>query len=234
MRIISAVVLLIAIAAFGFNSNENHFNDFQSEYQDNNANIEFEWAFGVLGKQGKTFVPIPIRKDTVLKTGDEMKMMVKLKKDCFVYVIYKDSQGEISLLFPYKISQFQTDYVKDKSYYIPKARGWMVLDTNKGKETFFLIASNERLLDLEVKLGDYLSAEQSNKKNLADALITEIRDLRRRNITFATIAEKPLTIGGNIRGTDTVEVSRRPDVADIATKIEANNFYSKTFTIDHK
>jgi len=31
-----------------------------------------------------------------------------------------------------------------------------------------------------------------------------------------------------------VEGARRPDVATIATQISANNFYSKTITIDHQ
>ncbi len=177
---------------------------------------------------------VPITRDTVLKSGDKFKMMVKLTRDCFVYVIYLDSQGEISLLFPYSMKQLQIDFSVDKNYYIPKGRDVMSLDDNKGKEKFFLVASTERLLDLEVKLGNYFSAEPTTRKPLADQVVTEIRDLRQHYTTFATLAEKPLTIGGNIRSTDTLKVERRPDVADIAVQIEANNFYSKTFTIDHQ
>ena len=110
----------------------------------------------------------------------------------------------------------------------------MMLDKNTGKEIFFLIGSAERLLDLEVKLGNYYSADPSNRKPLADEVVSEIRGLRKRYSTFATIAEKPLTIGGNIRSTDTVKVVRRLDVADISTQISAKNFYSKTITIDHQ
>jgi hypothetical protein len=202
--------------------------------QQNDANIEFDWAFGVLGYDGKTPVPISITRDTILKSGDEIKMMVKTTKDCYVYVVYLDSQGDLSLLFPYSIRQLQTDYIVAKPYYIPKGRNWMMLDKNTGKEIFFLVGSTERLLDLEVKLGNYYSADPSNRKSLADEVVSEIRGLRRRYSTFATIAEKPLTIGGNIRSTDTVKVMRRPDIADIATQISANNFYSKTITIDHQ
>jgi hypothetical protein len=202
--------------------------------QQNDANIEFEWAFGVLGYEGKTPIPIPITRDTVLKSGDEMKMMVKMTKDCFVYAVYLDSQGELALLFPYSIRQIQTDYVVAKPYYIPKGRNWMMLDKNTGKEIFFLVGSAERLLDLEAKLGNYFSADPADRKPLAQSVVSEIRGLRSRYSTFATLAEKPLSIGGNIRSTDTVKVVRRPDVADIATQISAKNFYSKTITIDHQ
>ena len=203
-------------------------------FQQSEVNIGFEWAFGVLTNKGKIMVPAPITRDTILKSGNEIKMMVKLTKNCYVYVVYYDSQGELSLLFPYTIRQLQTDYVMGKPYYIPKGRNWMTMDKNTGEEKFYLVASTERLLDLEVKLGNYFSADPADRKPLADEVVTEIRGLRKRYSTFATIAEKPLSIGGNIRSLDTVKVVRRPDVADIATEISANNFYSKTITIDHQ
>jgi hypothetical protein len=169
-----------------------------------------------------------------LKSGEEIKMMVKLTKDCFVYLVHQGSKGEVNLLFPYEIQQFQNDYKTDKNYYVPKGRNWSALDKNTGKEVFFLLASTERLLDLEVKIGNYLSADVSKKQTLAGDIVSEIRSVRKRYSTFSTIAEKPVTIGGNIRGTEKAEGARRPDVAAIATQISAKNFYSKTITIDHQ
>jgi hypothetical protein len=233
MRSIILLAVVLSFLAVGFRFGEQP-SASTPTVQQNDANIEFDWAFGVLGYNGKTPIPVPITRDTVLKSGDEIKMMVKMTKDCYVYAVYLDSQGDLNLLFPYSIRQLQTDYVVAKPYYIPKGRNWMMLDKNTGKEIFFLVGSTERLLDLEVKLGNYYSADPSNRKPLADEVVSEIRGLRKRYSTFATIAEKPLTIGGNIRTTDTVKVVRRPDVADIATQISAKNFYSKTITIDHQ
>lgn len=233
MRSIILLAVVLSFLVVGFRFGEQPIASTPT-VQQNDANIEFDWAFGVLGYNGKTPVPVPITRDTVLKSGDEIKMMVKMTKDCYVYAVYLDSQGDLTLLFPSTIRQLQTDYVVAKPYYIPKGRNWMVLDKNTGKEIFFLVGSTERLLDLEVKLGNYYSADPSNRKPLAVEVVLEIRGLRKRYSTFATIAEKPLTIGGNIRSTDTVKVASRVDVADIATHISANNFYSKTITIDHQ
>jgi hypothetical protein len=188
----------------------------------------------VLASKDNVLVPVPITRDTVLKSGDEIKMMVKLTKGCYVYLVHYGSTGEIDLLFPYSTGQFQTDYTLDKNYYVPKGRNWSALDKNTGKEIFFLVASTERLLDLEVKLGNYFSADPADRKPLAADVVSEIRGVRKRYSTFATLAEKPLAIGGNIRGTGKTETVRRPDVATIATQISANNFYSKTITIDHQ
>jgi hypothetical protein len=202
--------------------------------QQNDANIQFEWAFGVLARTDSALIPVPITHDTVLKSGDEIKMMVKLKKDCYVYVVYYDSKGEISLLFPKGLRQFQADYATEKNYYIPMGRKWNILDKNTGTEKFFIIASVERLLELEIKLGNYFSTDPAKRQPLAEEVVSEIREARKHYSTFATIAEKPLTIGGNIRGTEKLEKLRRPDVADIAVQISANNFYFKTITIDHQ
>ena len=231
MRYVLFLIVLLGCFTIGF-----RFSDppapAVSAVQQNEANIGFDWAFGTLVGKSKTMVSVT--HDTTLKSGEEIKMMVKLTKDCFVYVIHQDSKGEVELLFPYKIQQFQSDYAVDKNYYVPKGRGWSMFDNNTGKEIFFLIASTERLLDLEVKIGNYLSADNSKKQSMASDIVTEIRNVRKHFSTFSTLAEKPVTIGGNIRGTEKAEGARRPDVAMIATHISANNFYSKTITIDHQ
>ena len=231
MRYFILFAVLLGCFAFGFRFAEQPVPAVFLVQQDE-ANVGFDWAFGALVGKNKTMVPIT--RDTTLKSGEEIKMMVKLTKDCYVYLIHQGSNGEIDLLFPYEIRQFQTDYTVDKNYYIPKGRNWIALDKNTGKEIFFLVASTERLLDLEVKLGNYFSADESKKQSLAGDVVSEIRSVRKHYSTFATIAEKPLTIGGNIRGTDKVEGARRPDVSTLATQISAKNFYSKTITIDHQ
>jgi hypothetical protein len=216
----------------GFHSTEKSSTPPTTVYQDNEANVGFQWAFGAMIGKDKQFVSIT--RDTVLKSGEEIKMMVQLTKDCFVYVLYYGANKEVQLLFPNEFRQFQNDYAMEKNYYIPRGRDWIALDKNPGKETFFLIASSERLLEIEAKYGDYISADASKKPALAETLVAEIRAIRKHYATFATLAEKPITIGGNIRGTDKVEEKRRHDVSEIATQINAKNFYSKTITIDHQ
>ena len=195
-------------------------------------NVAFQWSFGALVGKEKKFVPIT--RDTALATGDEIKMMVELKQECYVYVIYHSSKGEIDLLFPEDVRQFSGDYKTGKNYYIPSGRRWFELDKNIGRETFYLLASAQRLLELEALVGDYKSADKSKKADMADQILGEIRTVKRKFRTFTTLAERPVTIGGNIRGVEKAESARRPDVSTIATEISASNFYSKTFTIDHQ
>ncbi|MCX7984564.1 MAG: DUF4384 domain-containing protein [Bacteroidetes bacterium] len=204
-----------------------------TDQQEPTPNINFDWAFGALVGQEKSFVTIT--RDTVLKSGDELKMMVRLQSECYVYVVFYGSKGEVELLFPYSLQQFQKDYTIGKNYYIPQGRMWMKLDQNTGKERFFIVASSERLLKLEALLSEYFASKgEATKKEKGERVIAEIRELRKSFASYATIAEKPITIGGNIRSTSTVEDRRRIDLADFAIAIRAKNFYSKTFTIDHQ
>jgi hypothetical protein len=235
MRYIIFTVIVASVFVFGFKAGDTPTAQSPAIQQQTQgeANIAFEWAFGALiGKEKKL---VSITKDTVLKSGEEFKMYVKLHKECFVYVVYYGPNGEVALMFPSNIQQFQKDYLVDKNYYIPVGRKWEQLDQSTGPEKFFLLASTERLLDLEAKIGTYISAEDSKKKALADEVVAEVRNVRKRYTTFATLAEKPITIGGNIRDiNEQKEDVRRPDVSTLATKITANNFYSKTITIDHR
>ena len=195
-------------------------------------NVAFSWGFGALVGKDKKFVPVT--RDTILKTGDEIKMVVELKKECYVYLVHHSPKGEVSLLFPEDVRQFSGDYKVGKNYYIPKGRSWFELDKNPGRETFYLLAASERLVELEALIGNYNTAKKEEKGPIADQVLTEIRSAKRKFKTFTTLAERPVTIGGNIRGVGKAEQAKRPDVATISTDIKANNFYSKTFTIDHQ
>ncbi len=200
--------------------------------QQETENVGFKWSFGaIVGKERKF---VSVTKDTVLRSGDEVKMLVELTKECFVYVIHSGSMGEIALRFPYNLKQFNTDYKTGKNYFIPAGRTWDELDKNVGRETFYVLAASERLIELEALLGNYMAAEDSKKPAIAEQIVTEIRSVKKRFKTFTTLAEKPITIGGNVRSLEKAEEAKRPDVSTIATQISASNFYSKTFTIDHK
>lgn len=197
-------------------------------------NIGFEWGFGALSGSAKEPRLASVTRDTMLKSGDQVKMIVKLTKECFVYVLHEDPAGEITLRFPYDLQQFSTDYKVGKNYYIPKGRPWFQLDEKVGRETFYLLSSPTRLTDLEGLLTKYQSSPSSEKTALAKEIVSEIRNVRKRFKTFTTTAERPISIGGNVRGLDSPVAGRRPDVASITTEISANNFYGKTITVDHK
>jgi hypothetical protein len=196
--------------------------------------ISFRWSFGALTGQGKLGKLESITHDTALKTGDRLKMMVELQKDCFVYVIYFGAQDQVKLLFPYSLSQFTTDYQVGKRYYIPQGSPWFELDQNVGSESFHLLASAQRLKGLETFLTQYESAEAQKKPEVAKQILAEIRDVKKQNREFAATAERPVNIGGNVRGMEKHQGVTGPDVAGIAQEITGSGFYSRAFTLEHR
>lgn len=196
------------------------------------ADIRFRWAFGAIAGGGETPQLRSIAQDTVLKSGDKFKMMVELKKKCFVYVIYRNSQGELSILFPYSPEQFRADYEPSKKYYIPRGDAWFQLDDHAGEETFYLLASDERLDDVEYLFKQYETADAAQKPELAGQLIAEIRNREKQHGNLVANAADPPQ--GAARGVERAQGRDPSDVATISTEVSSNGFYSKTFTIEHK
>jgi hypothetical protein len=207
--------------------------DARSEQNEQNL-VCFRWAFGAMIGAENDRRLVAITSDTMLKTGDQLKMLVELQKKCFVYLIYHTGQDELQMLFPYEIKQFSSDYELYKKYYIPQGDRWFELDEDVGQETFYLLASAKRLFGLEALLNVYGSAGVVKKREIAKQILAEISKEKRRHKKFATSAERPVTIGGSVRGIIKDKKTHAPDIDPIAAEVNAPNFYSRTFTIEHQ
>lgn len=194
-------------------------------------NIFYKWAFVARMGTGEGRHVLPITRDTTLRSGEEVKLFVHLLRKCYVYVVHRSPGGEIRLLFPYSM---ESENELEKNYYVPKGRGWFVLDKNTGPETYYILASAERLTGLENSLRSYAATSGDEAKKTAASVVNEIKEVKKRYRTFATLAERPISIAGNVRGTRSLTDVDRIDIATLATEVSAHNFYSKTITIDHK
>ena len=202
--------------------------------QEEGEDIFFCWAFGAITGPPDSRKLIAVKGDMILKTGDGLKMYVELRKKCFVYLIYHDSQGELHLLFPYDLEQYSTGSKMLKQYYIPKA-DWFELDEHTGHETFHLLASAWRLVSLERLIKNYGLTEPAKKNEIAGQILDEIRRLRLQNRELKAFAERPVRIVGSFRGTEAAAgKSSGQGVSSLAVEVSAKTFYSKTFTIDHR
>ena len=161
-------------------------------------------------------------------------MMVELKKKCFVYVIYQNAQGEMSILFPHSLEQFKTDYEPGKKYYIPRGDAWFQLDDHLGQETFYLLASDERLSEVEYLFNRYETAEPAKKPEIAGQMIAEIRNMERQHRDLLAGAERPMIVGGVVRGVERAQGQDPSDIAALSDEIVSTDFYSKTFSIQHR
>ena len=221
------ICMLICFLLFSWSTNANSENKAET-------NLCFLWAFGALVGPENDRRLVAITGDTTLNTGDQLKILLEVKNRCYVYLIYENPKHAIRLLFPYYPQQFVKDYRTSKRYYIPQGDRWFQLDENVGRETFHLLASNQRLVNLEAILESYASAEEGVKREYGKQVLAEIRNMKKRYRQFKSIAERPPEIVGRIRGDDQGEKIIKDDLADFAVKIKAEAFYSRTFAINHQ
>ena len=183
-------------------------------------NVSFVWAFEAFVAQGNVTKQVPIKEDMKLKTGDQLKMFVELRKPCFVYVIHHGARGEIQRLFPYDMQQFTSDYQTSKPYEIPPNDGRFRINDQAGLETFYLVASAQRLTDLEQLLATYDATQPAEQALAATNILTELRNLLKQH-RASMKPGRPVPIAGNMRkGIEGVEIT-------------APQFYIETFTIEH-
>jgi hypothetical protein len=197
-----------------------------------NADVDFRWAFASQTTVGGKQTITPITQDTALKSGDQIKMMIEPQRRCFVYVFHYNQRDGLKLLFPYSLQQFSVDYQVKQKYYVPRGEAWFKLDNNTGKEVFYLLSSATRLEDLEKTYMQYESTAGPAKAEAANAVIDRIRTLRREHMT--TPAERPVPIGGAVRGIDQAPESGKFDIASFADEVLSTGFVARTFTIEHQ
>jgi hypothetical protein len=206
----------------------------ESEGGKDDKKIVFQWAFCALGKADTGPQLSVITRDTTLKSGDKIKFFVKLEPSVYLYLIYRSSQGEIRVLFPYRFNQLDDNHTLSGKHYIPQDRQWFELDDHTGEEKFYLLAAASRLFGLEDLINQYENADKAKKSALTEKITAEIRNLRKRHLKFKTYTEKPVTIIGNLRGTEESASPPTRDIADFAVEISTTTFFSRTYTIDHQ
>lgn len=202
--------------------------------QDSDKDVAFRWAFGAMTGQANDRRLESVTQDRVLKTGDKIKMFLEPGRMCFIYVIHHNSQDEVSVLFPYSLEQFERDYAVSGKYYIPRGQTWFELDRNPGTEVFHVIASVQRLPELERLMGEMLRAEGPRKAEVSKMVLAEVRSQKKQHRELAAPAERPVNIGGAVRGLEKSAAGGYPDVSILAQEVAANGFYARTFTIDHQ
>jgi hypothetical protein len=201
---------------------------------DDQGMVKFRWAFGALKQSGSDLKLETVGSRSVLKTGDQLKMMVNLESDCFVYVVHHSSQDTVKLMFPYSLKQISDNYQIHRKYFIPEGDRWFQLDQQVGPETFYLLASTRRLENLERLFLQYESAEPSRRGQINGQVLDEIGSLKKQHRELVAEAERPETIGGVVRGFEKAQGMNPPDVSFIAREISGPGFVVRTFTIDHQ
>ena len=197
------------------------------------GDIGFLYAFGAyVGPQGKGKV-ISVQNETTLRAGDRLKLFFEPKSDQHFYLLHLSSQGELTPLFPAAAQPGKV--VRGTKVFIPTGNNWFELDAHPGQEKFFLIATAERLDRLEELCARHTALKDNAELQAsADEILDEIKRLRQKNKQLSAPAEKPVRIGGSVRGEKPSSGQAVPDITSLAAEVTAPGFYTRTFSIEHR
>ncbi len=83
-------------------------------------------------------------------SGDLLKVHFRANCACYVYVIGVDATGYVAQIYPDAAEGHQNPVQPGKSYLVPSSdEDWWALDTYKGVEQVFFLASYQRRTDIE-------------------------------------------------------------------------------------
>jgi hypothetical protein len=196
-----------------------------ADNQDNGTLSSFKWAF-IIQKNNDDVKVLDFSKKVTLFSGDRLKIFIEPIQNVFIYIYLYDSQKQLSLLFPESFKDFNKHYKSGESYFVPR-EDWFMLDDNLGIETFYLLASETRLTDLEKLTMEYLNAPKRKKEIFKLNVLSEIKTVKKDFSQFKTVAEKPIPIAGSARGIN-------ENIEGKACQVEARQFYGKTFRLEHR
>ncbi len=90
---------------------------------------------------------VPVQTESVLHTGDRLKLFLEPRSHLHLYLLHVGSKGELTPLHPVPPQSARIDPGAQK--FIPEGTQWFELDSQAGLEKFHLIASAEKLDRLE-------------------------------------------------------------------------------------
>lgn len=168
--------------------------------------------------------------DISVVPGDRVRLFVEPSEKTYVYLFFHDSKNNLQLIFPKRVENLDNTKYYGKQYTIPE-NGWISIDNHqKGTERFYLLASNKRLIELELLIKKYLEVSIESKELAKSKVIAKIKNLRRTHNNFLQPTKNPLPISEQkqIKGKELHSGTHNINI------VETLNFYSKTIRLEHK
>ncbi|HJP44682.1 MAG: hypothetical protein QF734_11035 [Arenicellales bacterium] len=200
---------------------------------------DISMRYGFVGKH-EDHALFVIDEGAPLKSGVRVKLNFEYPAGAWLYVCYLSSNGIYSLLFTsiaYRdISSLSLTSAQDtdaESVY--GSLGWLTLDQNTGTETFFLIASVERLQVFEKLISNYDRANGKSRKRFAKRISQALENLPSQlaeapNIQFVKRLEKPVIGGATFRELTDDGLSEH----SLSHEATGTHIIHVAFTIDHQ
>ena len=101
-----------------------------------------------------------------LHSGVGYRLFFEAKQSCYVDIFQVDSSGKLFHLYPNPETGSRDNFAQAQAeYWAPGPQQWFTLDTIPGEEQIYVLASKERLPDLEAVLRRFMDAGQGGAES---------------------------------------------------------------------
>ena len=148
------------------------------------------WAFFLKGDDGQV-KSLGFDEPERFAAGDLLRIYLQLQERSYIYLYLHDSRDDLYLVFPPTPDFYAGEFPAWQKFYIPSGRGWFTLDSGSGKERFYLLAANNRLMNLE-GLTDQFLMDREDRAAQARLLAEINREIARLGQQPANLEQSPL------------------------------------------
>lgn len=182
------------------------------------------WAFFLKGGEGEV-KSLGFDDSERFSAGDLLRIYLQLQDKTYVYLYLYDSREDLYLVFPPTPDFYGGDFPAWQKFYIPSGRGWFTLDSGNGKERFYLLAANHRLLGLEGLTDQFLMdrEDRAMQARLLTEINKEIAQLGQPANLDQSLLPVPYSTG--------LAGSREPLPGSFANQIRADGNFSLIFEL---
>ena len=193
--------------------------------------IDIRWVMAGMETDAEPARYFNVPSKARLRTGDKLKMYLETRRRCFFYLFHQGPDGQVTLLYP---SELPTEGLAGGTRLTsPLNNQWFELDSQTGTESFHVLVSPTPLRTLETLYADYRK-HGNDKGASASRLLSAIGRLRHPSRPLTSGAERPLSIGGTIRGAPGQEsMTTANRLEQLAEAISAPHVFCRTYTVEH-
>ena len=190
--------------------------------------VRFKWALLYDTEEG--LKAVDFKDPPTFEAQTTLQFFFHPSQNTYLYLLLLDSSKVFSPVFPVA-RDYYDNFRPGEILRIPGGEGRFTVFPPAGQETFYLLASTERLSAIEELMEHCMLHPEDTEKQAA--LFQQVRLLRRKHSKLTQYTEKGVPISGTMSNL-TKTRGTAPSETFAAAQVEADGFYSKIIRVQHE
>ncbi len=189
------------------------------------TDVNFRWA--ILADSGDGMAPLDFSgSPPIVFSGTGLQIYLEHLENCHIYVYLLDSQDELTPLYPTEKGYYNYGFPRGPQFIPPGDQSFAFVPPG-GTETFFIIASEERLFQIEKLTEEF--QKHSDSIGQQKLLISEIETIISNREGKSRASEDIEDVERRIRTSTGIETKTFK-----AVEVDISDSYGRKILIDHQ